>query len=97
MATAKSSKVYTLGITCFRLLNLRNVKRFRGGLVCKAHRLVYHSTLGWRVIKKKTEVVERVHLGHHLVEGLGFRLQGFGSKVQGFGFRVMGLISNPKS
>ena len=31
----------------------RNVKRFRGGLVFKAHRLVYHSTLGWRVIKKK--------------------------------------------
>ena len=30
-----------------------NVKRFRGGLVFKAHRLVYHSTLGWRVIKKK--------------------------------------------
>jgi len=27
--------------------------RFRGGLVFKAHRLVYHSTLGWRVIKKK--------------------------------------------
>ena len=24
----------------------RNVKRSRGGLVCKAHRLVYHSTLG---------------------------------------------------
>jgi len=31
----------------------RNVKRFRGGLVFKAHRLVYHSTLGLRVIKKK--------------------------------------------
>ena len=31
----------------------RNVKRFRGGLVFKAHRLLYHSTLGWRVIKKK--------------------------------------------
>ena len=29
------------------------MKRFRGGLVCKAHRLVYHLTLGWRVIKKK--------------------------------------------
>ena len=29
------------------------VKRFRGGLVFKAHRLVYHPTLGWRVIKKK--------------------------------------------
>ena len=26
---------------------------FRGGLVFKAHRLVYHSTLGVRVIKKK--------------------------------------------
>ena len=31
----------------------RNVKRFRRGLVFKAHRLVHHSTLGWRVIKKK--------------------------------------------
>ena len=30
-----------------------NVKRFRGRLVFKAHRLVYHSTLGSRVIKKK--------------------------------------------
>jgi len=29
------------------------VKRFRGGLVFKAHRLLYHSTLGSRVIKKK--------------------------------------------
>ena len=30
-----------------------NMKRFRGGLVFKAHRLVYHSTLGLRVMKKK--------------------------------------------
>jgi len=29
------------------------VKRFRGGLVFKAHRLLYHSTLGLRVLKKK--------------------------------------------
>ena len=29
----------------------------RGGLVFKAHRLVYHSTLGWRVIKKKKKAV----------------------------------------
>ena len=29
------------------------MKRFRGGLVFKAHRLLYHSTLGSRVIKKK--------------------------------------------
>jgi len=33
----------------------RNVKRFRGGLVLKAHRLLYHSTLGLRVIKKKED------------------------------------------
>ena len=36
-------------------LLLRNVKRFRGGLVFKAHRLVYPSTLGLRVRKKKEE------------------------------------------
>jgi len=30
-----------------------NVQRFQGGLVFKAHRLLYHSTLGLRVIKKK--------------------------------------------
>ena len=29
------------------------MQRFRGGLVFKAHRLLYHSTLGLRVIKKK--------------------------------------------
>ena len=29
------------------------MKRFRGGLVFKAHRLLYHSTLGLRVIKKR--------------------------------------------
>jgi len=34
------------------------VKRFRGGLVFKAHRLVYHSTLGWRVIKKKKNMAK---------------------------------------
>jgi len=31
------------------------VKRFRGGLVFKAHRLLYHSALGLRVINKKKE------------------------------------------
>ena len=37
-------------------LLLRNVNRFRKVLVFKADRLVYHSTLGWRVIEKKKEV-----------------------------------------
>ena len=31
----------------------RNVEQFPEGLVFKAHRLVHHSTLGSRVIKKK--------------------------------------------
>ena len=31
----------------------RNVKRFRGGLVLKAHRLVYHSRLSSRVKKRR--------------------------------------------
>ena len=31
----------------------RNVKRFRGGLVFKARRLLCHSTLGSRVIRKR--------------------------------------------
>jgi len=51
------------------------LKRFRGGLVFKAHRLVYHSTLGWRVIKKRRRSV-------------GFRVEGWGFRVWGLGFRV---------
>ena len=31
----------------------KKVKRFRGGLVFKDHRRVYHSTLGGRAIRKK--------------------------------------------
>ena len=36
----------------------RNVERFRGGLVFKAHRLLHHSTPGSRVIKKKKKDLE---------------------------------------
>jgi len=39
----------------FKNRNLRNVKLFRGWLVCKAHRW-YHSTLGSKVIDKKKKV-----------------------------------------
>ena len=34
-------------------LHYRIVQRFQGGLVFQADRLVYHSTLGSRVMKKK--------------------------------------------
>ena len=43
---------------------VRNVNRFRGGLVLKAHRLVYHSTLGLRVrrvIKKRRRHMAGLH------------------------------------
>jgi len=41
----------------------RNFQRFRGGLVFKAHRHLYHSTLGLRVIKKKDDVGGPASLG----------------------------------
>jgi len=40
-------------VACRRVQNFQSTERFRGGLVFKAQRLVYHSTLGFRVIKKK--------------------------------------------
>ena len=43
----------------------RNVNRFRGGLVFKAHRLVYYSTLGLRVIKEKKREEKRNGQGVH--------------------------------
>ena len=43
--------------TAIRALQVAHVKRFRGGLVFKADRLVYDSTLGWRVKKKNTVVL----------------------------------------
>ena len=55
---------------------------FRGGLVFKAHRRLYHSTLGLRVIKKKKKKYE--------VEGSGYEVQGSGYEVQGSGYDVEG-------
>ena len=81
-----------------------NVKQFRGGLVSKPHRLVYRSTLGWRVSKKKkvqelrvreTGIVESALGGFTWLSvlGFGFRFSGLGLKfrVWGVGFRVWGL------
>ena len=51
-----------MGLIAEQIL-LRHVKRFRGGLVFKAHRLVDHSTLGWRVIKNKKKPEGNVVLG----------------------------------
>jgi len=40
-------------LSIYEQLLYRNAQRCRRGLVFKARRLLYHSTLGWRVIKKK--------------------------------------------
>ena len=40
------------------------MKRFREGLVFEAHRLLDHSTLGFRVIKKKKK--QRYYDGVHM-------------------------------
>jgi len=53
----------------------KNVQRFQGGLVFKAHRLLYHSTQGLSVIKKK-KFAPAVHDG----DGGGHR----GLKVRGY-------------
>jgi len=46
------------------LRQLVPVQRFRGGLVFEAHRLLYHSTLGWRVIKQKKKALLPWWLAH---------------------------------
>jgi len=54
----------------------RNVKRFRGGLVFKAHRLLYHSTLGSRVIKKKKRRMALWYRGILLFRSLPRTIEG---------------------
>ena len=78
----------------------RNVRRFQGGLVFKADRLLYHSTLGSRVTKKKGEEQEEAPESRaEYLEGdpqpvgparLGVGRLGFG--VWGLGFGVLGLV-----
>ena len=55
-----------------RVFHHQNVKRFRGGIVFEVQRLLYHSTQGSRVIKKKKKKPEHVNemLGEIQVEEL---------------------------
>ena len=67
--------------TCIGFSNLKqpiyiNVQRFRGGLVSKAHRLLYQSTLGLRVITKERKnwvscIVSQVPVLRSSVPGFG--------------------------
>ena len=46
----------------------RNVNRFRGGLVFKAHGPLYHSTPGLKVITKKKELLSTLNTLLHTEE-----------------------------
>jgi len=66
IASASKKSLFTIShLEIGEQLLYRNVQRFRGGLVFKAHRLLYHSTLGLRVIKKKKNLESGVGV-HHL-------------------------------
>ena len=69
-------------MTLGSLLATQQRQKFRGGLEFKAHRLVYHSTLGWRVIKKKTAAtiafagtVDPKDVGTNIISRYGFQPQ----------------------
>ena len=55
LAVAHAQSLLKEGVSSLYEEACREVRSnmLRGGLVFKAHRLVYHSTLGSRVIKKK--------------------------------------------
>ena len=68
------------------------MQRFRDGLVFKAHRLLYHLTLGVAVIKKKKKFqISGVEVPGLVFRVSRFRVAGFGFQVSGFGFRVSSL------
>ena len=65
---ARSRSFCSTDLACSRDLSAGiRVQRFRGGLVFKAHRLVYHSALGSRVIKKKMKKVAGFRRGRSSV------------------------------
>ena len=66
MVVSQAGSLRIICVALCRSESVGNVKWFRGGLVFKAHSLVYHSTLGWRVSKKKKKNRWVVSSGRHL-------------------------------
>ena len=58
LATQVDNRVHLRTVLNLKTTICRNVKRFRGGLLFKAHRRLYHSTLRLRVIKKEKKLWE---------------------------------------
>ena len=76
----------------------RNLERFRGGLVCKAHRLLYHSDLGSSLEEEEAQPFAAAPPGTTdstcigcSVEALGFAVLGFEFWVWDSGLRVWGF------
>ena len=63
----------------------RNVKRFRGGLVLKAHRRLYHSALGVTPPLSRAGLLPSISIFRFNISILGFRALGSGARVQGSG------------
>ena len=100
MRRSAFASVTAATVCVIALLRGRNVKRFRGGLVFEAHRLVYHSTLGCGVQGVGCEVRRMRRsafasvtaatacvialLNFFAITSLGFKVWGLG--VRGLGF-----------
>ena len=65
----------------------RNVKRFRRGLVFKAHRLLHHSTIG-STLKRKEEVTASSMPPTALLSFPPDGSSPLGFRVWGLGFRI---------
>jgi len=97
--------VVSLVPSVLTILLYRNVQWFRGGLVFKAHRLLYHSTPGLRVIKKKTGLTslafQRTAGWFQIFMRMWYAVNtpviphclDLGLRVSCLGFRVSGLLS----
>ena len=81
---------YTASSGCVRVWG----SGFRGGLVFKAHRLLYHSTLGLIVIKKKKKLPGTPCPAAAWGSGCGVQVAwGSGCGVVGCGVQVVGFRS----
>ena len=55
----RSQKPESVQFSIQEVRHRKNVEHFRGGLYVNAHKLLYHSTLGFRIIKKKKRARDR--------------------------------------
>ena len=52
--------IAAIDASCTSIDGTINLNRFRGGLVFNAHIILYHSTLGLRVLKQKRSTINHL-------------------------------------